>query len=171
MTRRWIPLPCQLSIIHCQLSIIFGACLVTGCTPLLEDLQAINANLKTINSSVGTSTPGIHTVTATAKNVCNREAFEEAFRRDYTHQWNSAIRTKESYYQLVLKRSPQDAAARHNYALYHGKRVDSGLGYGTLDYGVNSNDPCIVQSTLQGMAAGGQVALQDLKVLEAQELR
>lgn len=151
---------------------LLSACLLVGCAPLLEDLQAINANLKAVNSGLGTSTPSVHTVTATVdEKVCNRRAFEEAFRRDYTNQWNAAIRRKESYYQVVLKQSPQDTAARHNYALYRGKRVDSGLGYGNLDYGVNSTDPCIVQSTLQGMSDGGRVAMENLKALEEQEIR
>lgn len=154
------------------LSACLLTCLLIGCAPLLEDLQTINANLKAANSSLGTSAPSVHTVTATVdENVCNRGAFEEAFRRDYTNDWNSAIRQKESYYRLVLKQSPQDAAAQHNYALYHGQRIEAGLVYGNLDYGVNSADPCIVQSTLQGMSAGGRMALENLKALEEQERR
>jgi hypothetical protein len=152
-----------------RLMTLLSACLLAGCAPLLEDLQNINANLKAVNSSLGTSTPSVHTVTATAENVCNRAAFEEAFKRDYTRHWNSVIRDKESYYRLMLKQSPQDAAARHNYALYRGKRVE-GLGYGSPDYGVNSDNPCVVQSTLQGMSAGMQAAGLDLKALEEQEI-
>ena len=148
---------------------LLSAYWLSGCAPLLSDLQDLNAQLRAVNSSLSTSTPSVHTVTATAENVCNPAAFEEAFKREYTHSWNDVIRVKESYYQVELKQNPQDTAARHNYALYHSKRLE-GMKYGTSGYGTGSDDPCVVQSYSQGKLAGGRAADRDIGELESQEI-
>ncbi len=151
-----------------RLTILLSVCLVTGCAPLLEDLQTINANLKTANSNLGTSTPSVHTVTATAVSICNQAAYEDGFKRKYTRAFGLAISTKATLSLAVAQQNPNDAAAQHNYALYNRK---VGLPkMGTSIYGPgNTDDPCARQSYEKGQQDGEQAADRDIRALEAQE--
>lgn len=154
------------------LLLIVAGGLLTGCASLLDDMQSLNASLSRVNSALRTNsggTSGVHVVNATVESTCNQAAFEEAFKRQYNIDWNDMIGQKEDYYRLSVEQNPNDTAAKHNYALYRGRKL-KGMKFITSEYGINSDDHCIVQSYFQGQHAGSQAAARDFGELESQEI-
>jgi hypothetical protein len=166
---------------------VLSACLLAGCTaPLLQDMNAslksVNANLRGVNDSLrGASGTPPATVAASTSHVCDPAAFEAGFKAEYVLNWNWGIHDKETLYQVKSQQYPQDAATRHNYALYQGKqmigkKINKEVGYGAKDYGLKidnhwhiQND-CQARSYQEGKMAGGTAAMHDLQALEAQEV-
>lgn len=53
--------------------------------------------------------------------VCDKTAFIEGYQREYILQWNTAVRDKQTLYELQAKQDPTNQAAKHNHSLYKDK--------------------------------------------------
>ena len=161
---------------------VLGGGLLAGCTvPLLPDLNAnlksVNANLKNVNAGLrgGAGLPS--TVAGVEADVCDPVAFKAGFEDQYVTNWNQTVGNRESTYRFISQQRPENAAARHNYELYRGKRL-SGKGIGhQVEYGLQFDtqghiyNDCQARSYTQGGTAGLHAVAQDLQALRDQELK
>jgi hypothetical protein len=166
------------SMRYTMILIVLSGGLLGGCAPVLQDLQGINANLKSLNANLRTGTLGApHTVSADVSNVCDQVAFEAGFKDQYVMDWNKEIGSKEALYRLALKQHPADAAAQQNYSLYQGKRLSAkGVGDKAIEYGLKFDNnghilnDCQARSYQEGKIAGGAAAINSFKALANQEI-
>jgi len=102
--------------------------LLAGCAENMKVLQGGDHEPTSSNSEAVIGTLG-ETGGYQLRNVavpvpagaCDKEAFIEGYKNEYVLQWNTAIRDKQTLFELQANQNPGDPIAKHNHALYEGK--------------------------------------------------